>query len=290
MIRRKHVLIVAAFGLCAGLPFGGADRDLGNNSDGNAGSRSDGFAWAQVTPPPKYLLPTTQPADDQPTATQPPASGEPTGSQPPAAPTSQPAAAGTPTNQPATPATPTNPSAAPATPTNPSAVAGAPASQPASAATDSTTGDPQPRREPSPTEILRELSKVGSKTAAPVTRPVQPGQTTRTLAAEEALPPNAVAAPAAKLLPDGYRLVDRPGRLARQEDFWVFSFEDRGQGAPELPIRLLPNRMLEDMEDMSAGGTRPIVFIVSGEVTEYRGLNYLLIEKLLTRPDLGNLK
>ncbi len=270
MIRRKHVLIVAAIGLCAGLPFGSADRDLGNNRGGNAGGRSDGFAWAQVTPPPKYLLPTTQPADDQPTSPQPPASGEPTGSQPLAAPTSQPAA--------------------PATPTNPSAVAGAPASQPASAATGSTTGDPQPRREPSPTEILRELSKVGSKTAVPVTRPVQPGRTTRTLATEEALPPNAVAAPAAKLLPDGYRLVDRPGRLARQEDFWVFSFEDRGQGAPELPIRLLPNRMLEDMEDISAGGTRPIVFIVSGEVTEYRGLNYLLIEKLLTRPDLGNLK
>jgi hypothetical protein len=91
-------------------------------------------------------------------------------------------------------------------------------------------------------------------------------------------------------LPDGYRIVDRPGRLVRQAEHWVFSFESRGRGAVEIPIRLLPNRLLEDMEVFSAGGTKPVVFVVSGEVTEYHNANYLLVQKLLTRPNLGNLE
>jgi hypothetical protein len=32
------------------------------------------------------------------------------------------------------------------------------------------------------------------------------------------------------------------------------------------------------------------VFIVSGEVTEYHGVNYLLVQKLLIRPSMGNLR
>jgi hypothetical protein len=52
----------------------------------------------------------------------------------------------------------------------------------------------------------------------------------------------------------------------------------------------LPNRLLEDMEVASAGGSKSVVFIVSGELTEYHGANYLLVQKLLTKPNLGNLK
>lgn len=149
--------------------------------------------------------------------------------------------------------------------------------------------EPQPRREPSPSEILRELTKQ-STARRPVVSPVSPGQPDRGVVAEEALPANSIAAPAAKLFPDGYRIVDRLGRLVREGDLWVFSFENRGQGAPELPIRLLPNRLLEDMERFSEGGTKPTIFIISGEITEYHNVNYLLLQKLLTQPDLGNLK
>lgn len=149
--------------------------------------------------------------------------------------------------------------------------------------------DPQPKREPTPAEVLRELTKQANP-PRPVIPPVTPGSTERRTVAPEALPPNAIRPPTAKLLPDGYRLVDRPGRLVREGDYWVFSIEDRAQGDPELPVRLLPNRLLEDMEQFSAGGTRPVVFVVSGEVTAYHNVNYLLVQKLLTRPDLGNLK
>ncbi|HVP11521.1 MAG TPA: hypothetical protein VMV94_10080 [Phycisphaerae bacterium] len=104
------------------------------------------------------------------------------------------------------------------------------------------------------------------------------------------MPANAVGPVNPKLMPDGYRIVDRPGRLTREGDYWIFSFESRGRGETELPIRLLPNRLLEDMEMASSAGSKEVVFVVSGEVTEYHGVNYLLIQKLLTRPDLGNLK
>lgn len=155
---------------------------------------------------------------------------------------------------------------------------------------DAKDADPQPRREPTASEILRALTRDSQAPAKPVTRPTRPGQTRRNTVSPSALPPNAIGQPRAKLLPDGYRLVDRPGRMTREGDQWTFSFEGRGTGTPELPIRLLPNRLLEDMENFSAGGTKPVVFIVSGEVTEYHGVNYLLIQKLLTRPNLGNLQ
>lgn len=163
------------------------------------------------------------------------------------------------------------------------------AEEPAKSTPEDGKKDPPPRREPSATDILRELTKQ-SQPPKPVLRPATPDRVARTTVAAEAMPPNAIATPIPRLLPDGYRLVDRPGRLAREGDYWVFSFEDRGQASPQLPIRLLPNRLLEDMEQFSEGGTKPVVFVVSGEVTEYHGVNYLLVQKLLTRGNLGNLK
>ncbi len=58
-------------------------------------------------------------------------------------------------------------------------------------------------------------------------------------------------------------------------------FEADSLGQVDQPIVLLPNRWLEKMEADSAGGTRSIVFRVSGEVTEYHNSNYLLLRRLL---------
>ncbi len=154
---------------------------------------------------------------------------------------------------------------------------------------DKSDEEPEPRRQPSPAEILRELTRTGSENKG-VVMPETSVRPRRSEAAPVIEHGNAIAPAKPRLLPDGYRLVDRPGRLAQVSDYWVFSFESRGRGTPEMPIRLLPNRLLEDMEEFSAGGTKDIVFVVSGQVTEYRGVNYLLIQKLLTRPSVGNLK
>ena len=149
----------------------------------------------------------------------------------------------------------------------------------------------EPPREPSASDILKALTKPEDAPPKPVILPSQPGQTIERKEIDlSVIPQNSVAPITPRLYPDGYRIVDRPGRLAREGEYYVFAFESRGQAEAELPIRLLPNRLLEDMEIASAGGTSPIVFLISGELTEYHGVNYLLVQKLLTRPNLGNLK
>lgn len=165
-----------------------------------------------------------------------------------------------------------------------------PATRPAAERKSDAAPELEPPREPSPEEILKELSRQGDAAPRPVIPPARPGQTVRKTVDASALPPNTIAPPTPKLFPDGYRIVDRPGRLTREGDYYTFTFESRSQGTPELPIRLLPNRLLEDMEIVSEGGTKSVVFLISGELTEYHGVNYLLIQKLLTRPNLGNLK
>ncbi len=167
-----------------------------------------------------------------------------------------------------------------------------PASNSAATTTQPATDDDmEPPREPSASDILKALSKEQQGGPRPVILPSRPGQTVRTTTVDPAvLPSNAIVPPSPRLFPDGYRVVDRPGRLTREGDYYTFSFESRSEGTPELPIRLLPNRLLEDMEVASAGGTKPLVFLISGELTEYHGVNYLLVQKLLTRPSLGNLK
>ena len=91
-------------------------------------------------------------------------------------------------------------------------------------------------------------------------------------------------------LPDGFFLVDRVGRLAKDGDWYVFAFEGYAESCPELPMKLLPNQLLERMVLESEGAITDTVFIVSGEVTEFRSENYLLLRKLMRRRTLGNLE
>jgi hypothetical protein len=92
-------------------------------------------------------------------------------------------------------------------------------------------------------------------------------------------------------LPDGYFLVDRTGRLAQEGEWWVFKFvsDNNPASAPNPPMRLLPNQMLERMIRESQGAGRGVEFIISGEVTDFMGENYVLLRKLMRKRDLGNL-
>ncbi len=91
--------------------------------------------------------------------------------------------------------------------------------------------------------------------------------------------------------PEGTLLVDQVGRVVPGgEGWWLLAWEDRGENAGRKPVRLLPNRLLETAVALSGGGTRGVVFVLSGEVEEYKGVNYLLLRKVLIRRDLGNLR
>ncbi len=85
-------------------------------------------------------------------------------------------------------------------------------------------------------------------------------------------------------------VIDRPGRVLPDGDGWSFAFENRGNHPSDKPLRLLPNRLLETALAQSAGGSRGVVFLVTGEVTVYKGRSYMLLRKVIARRDLGNLR
>jgi|GEM_PF-1923251 len=80
----------------------------------------------------------------------------------------------------------------------------------------------------------------------------------------------------AGLMPDGTPLVERPGRLTRRGNDWIFVFESDHPDHPEPPMQLLLNRNVELMVQAAAQDSTGLVFMVSGEVTVYNGQNYLL--------------
>ena len=90
--------------------------------------------------------------------------------------------------------------------------------------------------------------------------------------------------------PGGAPLVDRPGRLIAAGDWWSFVFESDHPDYPEPPVKLLPNRNVELMVEVSDRGTTGLVFIVSGEVTAFKGESYLLPRAARRRIDSGNLR
>lgn len=158
---------------------------------------------------------------------------------------------------------------------------------PRKAVKDETAVDPP--RPPSPAQILQELMKKDRLRPAPIP-PSTPGKAT-----EKRPPPPTTTGPGPRrndlpLKTDGSMITDRVGRLIRRPKGWFFAFESEGKVLREPPMQLLPNLDLETMEVRSANATKPVKFRVSGEVTVYRGTNYLLLRKVLVVHGMGNIK
>ncbi|MFH1746452.1 MAG: hypothetical protein ABIG44_05340 [Planctomycetota bacterium] len=90
------------------------------------------------------------------------------------------------------------------------------------------------------------------------------------------------------LLPDGTMLVERPGRLVREDGKSMFVFHS-DTGTPQLQtMEILPNGFLEAMERRAEYGNAE--FVISCEVTRYRNRNFVLLTKILQRVQHGNLR
>ena len=167
-------------------------------------------------------------------------------------------------------------SPAPETPPRPS-----PEQPPAPAAPAKDDGRTPPQV--SAEDVLREFQK-----DRPKAQPLLPKAAEGAPAAPEG---GAAAGGVRPRWPDGYMLVDRTGRLTREGPWWLISFvaDNNPDNAPEPPLRVLPNQMLERMVRESEEGTKSVDFVVSGEVTYFMGENYLLVRKLLRWRDMGNL-
>lgn len=142
-----------------------------------------------------------------------------------------------------------------------------------------------PAGEPRPEDIIKQLLERKPRRALvlPETMPAAPQ--------EKPVVPAYEGAPVAdQLWPEETMIVDRPGRVVPGEQWWTFAFEDKGQQPTRKPVRLLPNRMLEDAIALGGDQSLGIILVVSGELTEYRGTNYLLLRKVLVQRDWGNLR
>ena len=139
----------------------------------------------------------------------------------------------------------------------------------------------QPPGQPTAEDVLRAFEQ-----DRPKNEPLTPVEVSLT-------PPGGKEDPAAKRprarYPDGYMLTDRAGRISREGPGYVFSFESTSTAFEEPPVKLLPNLMLERAA-FEILGSPNLVFIVSGEITDFNGENYLLLRKLLRRRESGNLR
>jgi hypothetical protein len=89
------------------------------------------------------------------------------------------------------------------------------------------------------------------------------------------------------LLLEGTFLSERPGRLVHEGGRAKFVFNADGGGQSPRSLEVLENQLLEAMEREAEAGFAS--FVVSGEVSRYRGRNFLLLRKILRRVDHGNL-
>lgn len=91
---------------------------------------------------------------------------------------------------------------------------------------------------------------------------------------------------------EGEFIVNRRGRLVRTGDgaIPIFSFDADTDKAAETPVFIMPCRLLQNMEDLTARHGQDMVFVVSGQVFAYRGGNYLLPTMMKPAIDKGNLR
>ena len=94
-------------------------------------------------------------------------------------------------------------------------------------------------------------------------------------------------APVVTLMREGTDIVNRVGRLTRSADgqSWEFNFESDGRSMQDPPVVILPNLNLMKMESVTGGMSRDLRFRVTGEVTEYRGRNFILLRKWIIVSD-----
>jgi hypothetical protein len=89
------------------------------------------------------------------------------------------------------------------------------------------------------------------------------------------------------MLLEGTFLIERPGRLVREEGRAKFVFLTDGNSAAPRAMEIVPNQLLEMLERESEAGFSE--FVISAEVTRYKGANYLILRKILRRVGHGNL-
>ena len=136
-------------------------------------------------------------------------------------------------------------------------------------------------------EMLSQMLKAPQQAGK---RPLTPLPTTMGGGVDKKSGKGAVApsAPVVNVLREGTFLVDRVGRLSRTADGSQAEFvlESDGTAMQDPPLVVIPNLKLQQMEDAVSTAIKDPRFRVSGTLTEYRGRNYILLDKVVVVPDI----
>jgi hypothetical protein len=143
---------------------------------------------------------------------------------------------------------------------------------------------PPPKTEPeNPTadQMLKEMLAADSTPLPPIPKqpPLEADRTSGTAAV-------APGAPRMTVLRENSPITDRLCRLAPTPDGQQqqLVLDSDGAALEDPPLIVLPNLKLMSMEDAAKGAEREQRFRVSGILTEYRGRNYILMDKVVLVP------
>jgi hypothetical protein len=127
-------------------------------------------------------------------------------------------------------------------------------------------------------EMLKQMLQPQGESAQPLKPAADQPPVVESTVGDAAVAP---AAPEQPLIREGTLLLDRVGRLTPLDDGQMFEFtlESDGGGMTDPPLVLLPNRKLMQLQDRVKTSYRDLKISVSGDVTEYRGRNYLLLSR-----------
>ena len=153
--------------------------------------------------------------------------------------------------------------------------------------TGAQTTKPAPTTKPAGTTAEQMLNQMLAPNADG-TRPIPPapgGANDATTGAGAVAP----GAPTVTVMREGSLIVDRTGRFVRNNDGqqWEFVFDADGRALQDPPVVILPNLTMMAMENYATGTSRELRFRITGEVTEYRGRNYVLLRKAVVMPEVA---
>ena len=125
-------------------------------------------------------------------------------------------------------------------------------------------------------QMLDQMLKPATNPSRPLaTTPDRP--TTDRSSGTGAVIPNA---PTVNLRREDTYIIDATARLSRTKDNQPeVTFESDGKALRDPPMIILPNQTLARMEDSITAAGRDLKFRITGRITEYRGRNYILLER-----------
>lgn len=136
---------------------------------------------------------------------------------------------------------------------------------------------PQTRSDAAPADVVATL--INERPARPI---LSPGQG-RSLNEER-------GEKVSRLVPEGTRFANRPGRVVKRGDAYYFLVETDSNSREEPVLTLLPCAITESIIKLAERDDAGLVFIVSGEVTTFDGANYLLPRVAMRRMISDNLR